>query len=579
MSLTKITNSMIQGAAVNVKDYGATGLFGGNDTIAIQAAINAAAVQGFDIYFPPGKYVVNDTLTIPIHGAGTPGEQHGTGKMYGAGRNEFSPEGAGTSAFWGTEIIATGLGGKPLFYATQSRYVQIEDMQIFGPGLAVASSIGLHLDNQNSQWSLINVGMQDFYTLIQLGQSGMTTHFNDDFGTMDRCVFDYATYFMRAYTTETFQTRILNSIVGNNVQVGYVGEYDGAGTSAGSLRAWSTYFGCWDIVISMNIECRDGVHLTGCQFETGYVGLTQPPTLFQLDSVTGFFQSPITVENSFINYNLGAAYGNATKPLIKVLGKGPVSFRNNKIEHANPYVLIEANTPDNCSATFEGNIWQYAPIYRKISDTTTAEIISRNELVSFAGYTGTTDSGTTPANYVGTCGRTSYAGKTIQFDDIAPGGSVLAGSIIYGSAPSSAAPAIRTAIYAGTNGTLAGVTGGISVGTSVLTVNTSVGLYPGAYIDIVGVTSPLDGFRVTSLWNNVVQLSSTANATVAAAAVTYHAPLYRNIVIYAGAAPTTGTWVKGDIAYNANPASAGYIGWVCTVAGTSGTWKTFGLIS
>jgi hypothetical protein len=45
------------------------------------------------------------------------------------------------------------------------------------------------------------------------------------------------------------------------------------------------------------------------------------------------------------------------------------------------------------------------------------------------------------------------------------------------------------------------------------------------------------------------------------------------------ASPTTGTWRVGDIVYNNAPASAGYIGWVCTVAGTPGTWKTFGLIS
>jgi hypothetical protein len=45
------------------------------------------------------------------------------------------------------------------------------------------------------------------------------------------------------------------------------------------------------------------------------------------------------------------------------------------------------------------------------------------------------------------------------------------------------------------------------------------------------------------------------------------------------AAPTTGTWRVGDIVYNNAPASAGYVGFVCTVAGTPGTWKSFGLIS
>ncbi len=35
----------------------------------------------------------------------------------------------------------------------------------------------------------------------------------------------------------------------------------------------------------------------------------------------------------------------------------------------------------------------------------------------------------------------------------------------------------------------------------------------------------------------------------------------------------------GDVVQNTAPVSAGYIGWVCTTAGTPGTWNTFGLIS
>ena len=45
------------------------------------------------------------------------------------------------------------------------------------------------------------------------------------------------------------------------------------------------------------------------------------------------------------------------------------------------------------------------------------------------------------------------------------------------------------------------------------------------------------------------------------------------------AAPVGGTWAVGDIFYNNAPTSGGYIGWVCTVAGTPGTWKGFGLIA
>lgn len=45
------------------------------------------------------------------------------------------------------------------------------------------------------------------------------------------------------------------------------------------------------------------------------------------------------------------------------------------------------------------------------------------------------------------------------------------------------------------------------------------------------------------------------------------------------AAPTTGTWAQGDFIRNSTPSEAGsasskyvVLGWVCTVAGTPGTW-------
>jgi Pectate lyase superfamily protein len=48
--------------------------------------------------------------------------------------------------------------------------------------------------------------------------------------------------------------------------------------------------------------------------------------------------------------------------------------------------------------------------------------------------------------------------------------------------------------------------------------------------------------------------------------------------LYQESIPTSGTWIKGDIAYNTNPTPGGYVGWICTVSGTPGTWKGFGLI-
>lgn len=48
---------------------------------------------------------------------------------------------------------------------------------------------------------------------------------------------------------------------------------------------------------------------------------------------------------------------------------------------------------------------------------------------------------------------------------------------------------------------------------------------------------------------------------------------------YYNAAPASGTWYAGQRIYDFSPTSGSVEGWICTVAGTPGTWKTFGTIS
>lgn len=43
-------------------------------------------------------------------------------------------------------------------------------------------------------------------------------------------------------------------------------------------------------------------------------------------------------------------------------------------------------------------------------------------------------------------------------------------------------------------------------------------------------------------------------------------------------APSTGAYQVGDKRWNTNPVASGTMGWVCTAAGSAGTWKTFGTI-
>lgn len=69
MTLTKATFSLIDGAPLNVRDFGAVGNGIADDTVAIQAAINAGAgsVVGAarGVYFPSGDYYISAPITVP----------------------------------------------------------------------------------------------------------------------------------------------------------------------------------------------------------------------------------------------------------------------------------------------------------------------------------------------------------------------------------------------------------------------------------------------------------------------------------------------------------------------------------
>lgn len=74
MTLTKAHNRMIEGAAINVVDYGALGDGTTDDTSAIQAAIDACTNSSGTVIFPFGTYVVStlspkSNVTLDLQGS------------------------------------------------------------------------------------------------------------------------------------------------------------------------------------------------------------------------------------------------------------------------------------------------------------------------------------------------------------------------------------------------------------------------------------------------------------------------------------------------------------------------------
>lgn len=85
-------------------------------------------------------------------------------------------------------------------------------------------------------------------------------------------------------------------------------------------------------------------------------------------------------------------------------------------------------------------------------------------------------------------------------------------------------PPYKMVSVAGTLGTLSGVTGTISTGSNELTVNTTVGLYPGAWVTVAGVSG---NFQVLNIDGSVCYLDDVSDADVSGAAVAYYAPTFK----------------------------------------------------
>jgi hypothetical protein len=120
---------------ISVKDFGAVGDGVVDDTVAIQAAIDAAMVGTVNnVFFPSGTYKVSATLTIP-------NVVDGKAVIYGSG----------------AQIQATHNG---VLFDNQSIWTSFRDLTILGPGKAQANSVAIQ--GTAYDWYLENVGIYNF---------------------------------------------------------------------------------------------------------------------------------------------------------------------------------------------------------------------------------------------------------------------------------------------------------------------------------------------------------------------------------------------------------------------------------
>ena len=129
MSLTKVTNSMISGAAINVLDYGAvadatwngTAASGTDNLAAFNLAATAAKALSKHLYIPGGFYYLSAKWTVP---AGL--------KVYGDGRVWAESVGSGHVGVSGTCLLCNGNTSSDCVQMTENSTLgSIESISIF----------------------------------------------------------------------------------------------------------------------------------------------------------------------------------------------------------------------------------------------------------------------------------------------------------------------------------------------------------------------------------------------------------------------------------------------------------------
>lgn len=184
MALTKVSYSMIKGAQFNVYDYGAVGDGVIDDSDAIQAAIDAAALTvsgstGAVVYFPTGTYMVNKTINMPnrvglkgANGRGTTIKalapftgaamfyaNNGTASMFGSWINDMYLDSRGINLASGvvvtdawqetcgmTNVVMSFDGTTPNGLLVQigyggAAYLPLRDLEIFSDSTVATSAI------------------------------------------------------------------------------------------------------------------------------------------------------------------------------------------------------------------------------------------------------------------------------------------------------------------------------------------------------------------------------------------------------------------------------------------------------
>lgn len=561
MSLTKVTYAMIEGSPANVLDFGAKGDGSTDDTAAIQLALDSLT-DGGELYFPPGTYMVSKGTSAY---ALTPQDKTTLSGVRTASVIKLKTAGADCAIFGNaastTEITFNGL----TFDGNSSVLTSILSYGLNFPYIGTLTVTDCTFQNFTKDGILVGLTTRcDWLDVekcrFQNIDSNGVRHYNTRKLYVNDCsFFDFVTSaidgnYLTVYNEETDVT-ITNNYFKND-SLNWL-----AGNSTISLLGDRNY-------------CANNVILGGGSLNVHSVASRSPLHDYRIigNSIQDTVTSAIIV-NTDVNADIIVANNyirNAAESGIYVLSIAappytntyPTTITGNIIEDVSLATYVATNQPSciriaQTSNVLVANNQCITPRWAGISAQSGCNniTIQNNSIIGQQGVAPTNELTNAGGGIVVSQAGVSYASNVTNI--------VISSNFVYNFLTSQAP---ITNLRCGGIVVYNDTVGAYTI-TDVTITNNIVRLGNGIGVQTYKIlNSHVDGNTITQATTSIVDTSSTG--------------LVVNAVNgFYSAAPTTGTWVIGTIIYNSAPASAGFVGWVCTASGTPGTWKTFGLIS
>ena len=573
MSLTKASFSMIDGVCINARDYGfLPSATGAQNKAAIQAAIAQLATnnRGGRIYLPQGFYLVDPDIDIGSYVVWFQGD----GKYI----TQIQCNSAGSAMFKSADAVSPE-------YCRFSDFM-IDGNYLLGEGIRMIKANGCTYQ-------------QLLITRTNVNGLNLGGYSND---VLENSIFTNAGSAIY-YVGTSNNNNIINNRLYNNDGIGLIVGSTGAEAGLG-FTVQGNNFEDNNVtgIFAFNVKALD---IIGNYFErnasTGFT-FGSPETITvatdiiivgnnaqQIDDSDTFGTKQVIIDGNVITSRAypPSASANA-QAFVFSSYLNNVRISNNNILGPQYYdnlvyiyqnsdyskIVGELNVSSNTknSVSFFANVGFSTATQQprqshlvRINDADAISNFADNNLLSWTALSGTT----------GALVKSSDVFQKMDIWNVSDGNRVYGKTLSITNNPDLRGKWVWFGVWVNTNGELSNARlflNGTSSSTATLYNNESTWAFVSTTYFIEGAeTALVYGLqKIHSGATADLRISSPIIATLGSKfnSIPQIQDLYLNSAI-----PTTGAWSVNDVVYNSAPAAGQPQGWVCTVAGTPGTWK------